>query len=380
MLRHVCSTVLAVLCTMPAGAAWPASTHIPDLPALAAAHAEGLAALNSDGDASAFFSSHLESALGLSAPRDAGGKTRSHTKPAPQVSPARETIELGGQLTAELAAWRLAHAVEQASRAPDPKSLSTALAESDKQASWLTRDGQRPALALTWRRAAAAMLFPERPSEVPAQPGYTDYADDLDRQVAQAPDTDGFWLNLVDRDGAEGLRRVLRSFWDRSGERGAIPEEDMHAYAARYVHARLRPLLRASVEAAAARAESEAERQARESWDELRTAAERARRRKGLARLCGTWQWTVHNHQNHVDHKSVMVFASPDSPNGSIQAPAQTVVLGDVVYLRWEFQGGGFQEDSLLFTGEGRRLEGTFITSSGAWGSITGKRTGVCQP
>ena len=380
MLRHVCYAVLAVLCAMPADAAWPASNHTLELPALAAAHAEGLAALTSDGDAGAFFSSRLESALGLSAPRDAGGTSGGHAKPAPHVSPARESTELGRQFTAELAAWRLAQAVEQASRASDPKILSTARADSDKQASWLTRDGQRPALALTWRRAAAAALFPERSSDAPPQPGYTDYADHLDRQVAQASDADGFWLTLVDREGSEGLRRVLRSFWDRSGEHVAVAEEDMQSYAARYVHSRVRPLLRASVEAAAARAEIDAERQAREYWDELKTAAESARRRKGLARLCGTWQWTVHNHQNHVDHKSVIVFASPDSANGAIQAPAQTVVLGDVVYLRWEFQGGGFQEDSLLFTGEGRRLEGTFITSSGAWGSITGKRTGGCQP
>jgi len=278
-----------------------------------------------------------------------------------------------------LAAWGLARTIEQASRAADTKGLSAVLADSDTQASWLTRDGRRPALALTWRRAAAAALFPDRPSDAPPHPGYSDYADDLDRQVAQATDPDTFWINLVDRDGAEGLHRGLRSFWDGAGDRGAVPEEERRSYAARYVQSRLRPLLRASVEAAAARAANEAERHARENWDDLKTAAESARQRKGLARLCGTWQWTVHNHQNHVDHKSVMIFASPDSANGSLHAPAQTVVLGDVVYLRWEFQGG-FQEDSLLFTGEGRRLEGTFITSSGAWGSITGKRTAACQP
>jgi hypothetical protein len=54
-------------------------------------------------------------------------------------------------------------------------------------------------------------------------------------------------------------------------------------------------------------------------------------------------------------------------------------VLGDVVYLRWEFPGV-VQEDSLLFTGEGQRLEGSFVNSSGAWGSITGKRTAPCTP
>jgi hypothetical protein len=36
------------------------------------------------------------------------------------------------------------------------------------------------------------------------------------------------------------------------------------------------------------------------------------------------------------------------------------------------------QEDSLLFTGEGQRVEGSFVNSSGAWGSIMGKRTAAC--
>ena len=98
---------------------------------------------------------------------------------------------------------------------------------------------------------------------------------------------------------------------------------------------------------------------------------------RGLARLCGTWQWTVHNHKNHQDHKMTMIFPPADYVSPSPARPAQVTVLGDSVYLRWEFQGG-YQEDSLLFTGEGQRLEGNFINSAGAWGSITGKRTGAC--
>lgn len=58
--------------------------------------------------------------------------------------------------------------------------------------------------------------------------------------------------------------------------------------------------------------------------------------------------------------------------------PAKIVVLGEGVYLRWE-SAGGYQEDSLLFTGEGQRLEGSFMNSAGAWGSITGKRVAACK-
>ena len=55
------------------------------------------------------------------------------------------------------------------------------------------------------------------------------------------------------------------------------------------------------------------------------------------------------------------------------------VVLGDVVYLRWE-RDGKVQEDSLLFSKEGQRLEGTFVNSQGGWGSVSGKRTASCTP
>jgi hypothetical protein len=379
MLRHAWYAVLIALCAIPAGAAWPAADHTPDVAALAAAHAGGLAALTSDQDAKAFFSSRLEAALGLPVIRDAGEKARGKYRPSPPVAPAGESHDVGARFTAELAAWRLAHTIEQG--ASDAKALSTVLADSEKQVSWLTGDGRHPALEQTWRRAGAAALFPERSSDAPPQPSYIEYADYLDRHMVQTAEGDDTWLNLVDRDGADGMRRALRSFWDQAVERRDAPEEEKLAYAARYVHSRLRPLLRASVDAAATRAETEAERHARTYWDELKSSAENAKRRRGLARLCGTWQWTVHNHQNHLDHKSVMTVPSPDSPNGGLHAPApaQMVVLGDVVYLRWEFQGG-VQEDSLLFTGEGRRLEGTFVTSTGAWGSITGKRTGSCQP
>lgn len=102
------------------------------------------------------------------------------------------------------------------------------------------------------------------------------------------------------------------------------------------------------------------------------------RAQKSAARLCGTWQWTIHNHKNHQEQKTVIVLlppgtaAPPDMPQ-----PAKMVVMGDAVYLRWEFQGG-YQEDSLLFVKEGRHLEGTFTTATGDRGAITGKRIAGC--
>ena len=98
-------------------------------------------------------------------------------------------------------------------------------------------------------------------------------------------------------------------------------------------------------------------------------------------RLCGTWEWTVHNHKNHREQKTAVVLLPPGAqapPN--LPQPARMVVMGDVVYLRWEFPGG-YQEDSLLLAKDDRRLEGTFKNTAGDWGAITAKLISRCtQP
>jgi hypothetical protein len=99
---------------------------------------------------------------------------------------------------------------------------------------------------------------------------------------------------------------------------------------------------------------------------------------KSAARLCGTWQWTIHNHKNHREHKTVIVLLPPGTPAPpDMPQPAKMVVMGDAVYLRWEFQRG-YQEDSMLLAKEDQRLEGTFRNSAGDWGAITGKRIAPC--
>ena len=99
---------------------------------------------------------------------------------------------------------------------------------------------------------------------------------------------------------------------------------------------------------------------------------------KSAERLCGTWQWTIHNHKNHQEHKTVIVLLPPGTPAPpDMPQPAKMVVMGDAVYLRWEFQQG-YQEDSMLLGKDDRRLEGTFTNRAGDWGAITGKRIAGC--
>ena len=130
---------------------------------------------------------------------------------------------------------------------------------------------------------------------------------------------------------------------------------------------------------AATRVALEASQQATIAWWNLFRWKDRIRQTWGQSRLCGTWQWIIHNHQNHQEQKTVLTFPSAGQKPAHTPLPTETVVLGDSIYLRWE-QDGRIQEDSLLFLKEGKRIEGSFVNNSGGWGSIAGKRTASCQP
>lgn len=112
---------------------------------------------------------------------------------------------------------------------------------------------------------------------------------------------------------------------------------------------------------------------------ELDAAVEAKRLEAGLARLCGMWDWTVHSHtRNHREARSKIVLPSSGAAGLEGPSPSEIRIYGDAVYFRWDFPGG-YQEDSMLLTEE-RRLEGTFRTSTGSVGAITGKRVSACQP
>jgi hypothetical protein len=141
----------------------------------------------------------------------------------------------------------------------------------------------------------------------------------------------------------------------------------------------LSPVLRTELALAANRLALEASQRAAALWWDLQGWKDRVRNARGRARLCGTWQWMIHNHQNHQEQKTSMMFLPSGQERPGIATPAEIVILGDSVYLRWEMDGR-IQEDSLLFIKDGSRLEGSFVNNLGGWGSITGKRTAGCQP
>jgi len=128
----------------------------------------------------------------------------------------------------------------------------------------------------------------------------------------------------------------------------------------------------------AIRLEVEAMQASYREWDRIRNWNGRVRELRGQSRLCGTWQWIIHNHQrNHQEQKLSLLFPPAGHAQATLPGLVETVVLGENVYLRWEIDGR-IQEDSLQFNKEGERLEGTFVNSQGVWGSISGKKKASC--
>ncbi|MBH0201324.1 MAG: hypothetical protein HP496_03220 [Nitrospira sp.] len=130
---------------------------------------------------------------------------------------------------------------------------------------------------------------------------------------------------------------------------------------------------------AANRTALEASHKATAAWWDIYGWKERIRQAKGRARLCGTWQWIIHNHQIHGEQKATIIFPPPGQVSAQGATPTEIIILGDAIYLRWE-HNGQLQEDSLLFIKDDAKLEGSFVNNTGGWGPITAKRTAPCQP
>lgn len=130
---------------------------------------------------------------------------------------------------------------------------------------------------------------------------------------------------------------------------------------------------------AANRTALEASQKATAAWWNIYGWKDRVRQTKGRARLCGTWQWIVHNHRMHGEQKSTIMFPPPGQVSPHAATPTETIILGDAIYLRWE-QNGQIQEDSLLFIKDDAKIEGSFVNNTGGWGPVSGKRMAPCQP
>lgn len=335
-------------------------------------YADRLLRLDSEDDALAFYRSDLARALAIEDTarllEPIGARRWAGRVPPPVLKmPALHLVKA-------LARWSTAGALREAADGGEVSALAALERSERARWDWLTDGTAARSLGRALQMAAVIAAVPETSaSEVAPTEGYLDLAAYLDQTYPDLATGPGSWVVVAEQEGAPGVRQRLLEHWQRD-DRGAVSEEAMRLY----FHSRLRPVFLAQVAASALRAEAEAERQAGKLWRQLRSWREDWSTARGRARLCGTWTWTVHNHQNHQDHKMVVTFPPPDLTANGPQLPKAIVVLGDSVYLRWEFPGG-YQEDSLLLSGKDQRLEGTFVNSRGPYGSITGRKVAQCS-
>ncbi|HSC57587.1 MAG TPA: hypothetical protein VLC51_10305, partial [Nitrospira sp.] len=101
--------------------------------------------------------------------------------------------------------------------------------------------------------------------------------------------------------------RVTRSLAESIGQRGAsIPPPQMEWLMANGPFSSLGEVVNATgagdntvTALAAGRVAQQAAQQAMAEWWRLKTWKDRVRVARGQSRLCGTWQWVIHNHQRH---------------------------------------------------------------------------------
>lgn len=285
----------------------------------------------------------------------------------------KELAEAARRLVRGLVAWNVGRGIQDLTRVTEEAEIDRLSRQLMEQAAWLARDEEVPHTRSIMASLPALKLNGTQAPPTTDEAAYRDYAAFLDAKYTTMPDNSDSWLAILERSGMQAWHERLSTAPDN----GAVNGQETQGLAERYTASRLHPLLRLSLARHGSQLEAWAAQRTYADWLNLSGWKDSVRLRRGLARLCGSWQWTIHNHQNHGEQKLNVSFPPPDSAAGQT-GPAETVVLGDLVYLRWE-AGGRIQEDSLLFSKEGQRLEGTFVNNMGGWGSITGKRIAGCS-
>lgn len=252
--------------------------------------------------------------------------------------------------------------------------------DSDERAQKLFTTAVGPALGL---KDAAGALGARLPSKMVKELGLADLSHSASELMAALATWQFADSIRRDADASSALPSlsVARQDWLRGRGRTTslsdllrLVQEDQARRTAQVTSPRNTELL-----LAAERTVFESSQRATAAWWDMYGWKARIRQAKGQARLCGTWQWIIHNHQVHGEQKSTVIFPPAGKVSANAAAPAETIVLGDAIYLRWE-HNGHIQEDSLLFIKDDAKIEGSFVNNTGGWGPINGKRIAPCQP
>jgi hypothetical protein len=216
-------------------------------------------------------------------------------------------------------------------------------------------------------------------------PQFSTFARHVDQTYPQLVNGQDSWVSILEEKGTEAITNRFKEFWEKQSINSSPPEpplkvppDQQQEYVHYYVKTRLLPVFVSHLVAKSIRLQAGAEYQAGQSWIRLRKWNESQQKIRALTRLCGIWQWTVHNHQNHQDHKMTLSFAPSSQQTPGQPQPDVIIMNGDTIYLKWN-SPSGYQEDSLLLSNRDQRLEGTFKHSRGPQGNISGKRLSNCS-
>ncbi|RMH35822.1 MAG: hypothetical protein D6690_08080 [Nitrospirae bacterium] len=351
-----------------------------DIEAIRTQQALVLRAVTSDDEAVASFTTIFPRMAETVQPPRRTRIRQSH--PVPKIHPDVHALVV--RLIADLAVSVWAETLRNALEQHDPAAVEVLFRTYDAQDEWLHRALPETNLAPVWAGTRVLREFESLPTlQMPTSPCYEAFLDTVATLYPELSPAAANWLLLVEQDGIRGLLAKLDEAWkavDRSRCHRARSRESTvqpKRYIETFVRARLAPVLAAHLMVHALRVQARAEVDARRTWNALLRWVDEQREAQALARLCGTWKWTLHNHQYHRDHTMTLSFLPADQYQSGQLRPAVIEMHGDTVYLRWEFPSG-VQEDSLLFSNRDRRLEGTFIDSRGPYGTISGMRIRTC--
>lgn len=212
---------------------------------------------------------------------------------------------------------------------------------------------------------------------------YLQFIEYYDQKYPMFTEGPASWIQVYLDQGRQGLLTRLQEFWQT--QKALVPQSPLSdsqktVYSERFLSARFVPLLRTYLTNQVLSLQTKSLEMVITHLSKITNWQEQKREHASLWRVCGSWLWTVHNHQNHQDHKITVNFFPPGQPAPANQPTPTTVkVQGDTVYLEWTFPQGR-QEDSLLLSNRDTIMEGTFKNSLGPYGSISGKRLSTCKP
>jgi len=326
-----------------------------------------LHAVVTDKDATVFFLKTFGSSLGLS--------KRLPQRRQPSSFPNEITQHMS-LFTANLATWHLTNDLLTALEQGKTARIQPIMDSRQQQLEWIEESQPDLLETLALVRTIAQLQSTERVTQSLSQ-HYSLFTQFLHERYPDWIGTPESWLTLAQTQGAAGVRKRLQEFWDR--QQRAQLQGDPASSINRFLRQSFLPIATAYVRANLLQLHGKTEHQAWIRWQAIQKWSTNQMNEMGLRRLCGTWQWLIHNHQNHGDHKTVMVYPPPSQYHRMDPQPATIQVQGDTVYIRWEFPRGIVQEESLLLSEKDQLLSGTFVNNLGPHGNITGRRVKPCQ-